>query len=65
MDSTFSQLAVAVDGSRYLGEEKGTTALREQAFRALVRRPLSRGGSWFGDLTDAAFGTGPGCGRRI
>ncbi|MER5779343.1 hypothetical protein ABT144_34680 [Streptomyces sp. NPDC002039] len=37
VDSTFSQLAVAVDGSRRLVEEKGTAALRERAFRALVR----------------------------
>ncbi|MFI6944732.1 hypothetical protein [Streptomyces sp. NPDC050422] len=37
VDSTFSQLAVAVDGSRYLVEEKGTAGLREQAFRALVQ----------------------------
>ncbi|WNI21733.1 hypothetical protein [Streptomyces sp. ITFR-16] len=37
VDSTFSQLAVAVDESRFLIEEKGTAALREQAFRALVQ----------------------------
>ncbi|MGW5347008.1 hypothetical protein [Streptomyces sp. NPDC004050] len=37
VDSTFSQLAVAVDSSRHLIEEKGTTALRGQAFRALVQ----------------------------
>ncbi|GLV82189.1 hypothetical protein Slala03_18780 [Streptomyces lavendulae subsp. lavendulae] len=37
VDSTFSQLAVAVDGSRYLIEEKGTAALRVRAFRALVQ----------------------------
>ncbi|MFD5886965.1 hypothetical protein ACFWHQ_13410 [Streptomyces sp. NPDC060334] len=37
VDSTFSQPAVAVDGSRRLVEEKGTAALRERAFRALVR----------------------------
>ncbi|WP_242442064.1 hypothetical protein [Streptomyces sp. CB02460] len=37
VDSTFSQLAVAVDSSRFLVEEKGTAALRTQAFRALAR----------------------------
>ncbi|NXY96855.1 hypothetical protein HYE82_21205 [Streptomyces sp. BR123] len=37
VDSTFSQLAVAVDSSRHLIEEKGTAALRGRAFRALVQ----------------------------
>ncbi|MFF7337992.1 hypothetical protein ACFZAT_11660 [Streptomyces sp. NPDC008163] len=37
VDSTFSQLALAVDVSHYQVEEKGTAALREEAFRALVR----------------------------
>ncbi|WP_330314191.1 hypothetical protein OHS17_26775 [Streptomyces sp. NBC_00523] len=37
VDSTFSQLAVAVDASHYEIEEKGTTALRVEAFRALVQ----------------------------
>ncbi|PZT77346.1 MULTISPECIES: hypothetical protein [unclassified Streptomyces] len=37
VDSTFSQLAVAVDASHYEVEEKGTAALRVEAFRALVR----------------------------
>ncbi|MFC8533274.1 hypothetical protein ACFUJY_04865 [Streptomyces sp. NPDC057249] len=37
VDSTFSQLAVAVDSSRFLVEEKDTAALRTQAFRALAR----------------------------
>lgn len=37
VDSTFSQLALAVDVSHYEVEEKGTAALREEAFRALIR----------------------------
>ncbi|MGZ2355964.1 hypothetical protein LRE75_04520 [Streptomyces sp. 372A] len=37
VDSTFSQLALAVDVSSYEIEEKGTAALRREAFRALVR----------------------------
>lgn len=37
VDSTFSQLADAVADSRHLTGDKGTEALRQEAFRALVR----------------------------
>lgn len=37
VDSTFAQLAGAVADSRYLVEDKGGEALRQEAFRALVR----------------------------
>ncbi|MEV5242884.1 hypothetical protein AB0K89_27805 [Streptomyces cinnamoneus] len=37
VDSTFSQLALAVENSCNLSDEKGTEQQRQQAFRALVR----------------------------
>ncbi|MFD8997053.1 hypothetical protein [Streptomyces abikoensis] len=37
VDNTFAQLAGAVADSHYLTEDKGSEALRQEAFRALVR----------------------------
>ncbi len=52
VDSTFSQLADAVSSSHYLVEEKGTAALRTEAFRALVRIADSE---YFEDKLDVLF----------